>query len=318
MDPRGEAFEAVGGRYETRVLEPSPPAVGEPPWFADDPVARGEPAGGREVVSPVGTGDLRWIELARGDARLADFCRERWLGPWRRLESLPPDFAETRLALHGVAEHVMKPAREHANGKFGLRFTRGGFGTPFFGDDAQLRVERGDLVVTEGSEERRGPVESLAGCASLVGPLMPEGQELPDDPLTVDPAAAAALGDWFGFSASVLEELRAEAGPELEPSRVQLWPEHFDMAVELGSEGAGERAGYGCSPGDEEHPEPYIYVTPWTARPEGELWNATAFPGAEMSYAALLEAADQRETALEFFRVRLHALTSDSSPAAST
>jgi hypothetical protein len=309
MDPRGEASEAVGHRYETRVLEPSPPAVDEPPWFADDPIARGEPAAGRKVVSPVGTGDLRWVELAGEDERLAEFCRARWLGPWRRLEPLPARFAETRLALHGVAEFVMKPAREHANGKFGLRFTRGGFGTPFFGADAQLRVEGDELVVTEAGEERRGPIESLASCARLAGALMPEGAEPSEDPLAVDPAAAAALGDWFGFSASVLEELRAGAGARHEPSRVQLWPEHFDMAGELGSEESGERAGYGCSPGDEEHPEPYVYVTPWTARPEGELWNATAFPGAELAYAALLDAGDQREAALEFFRTRLRELT---------
>jgi len=308
VDPQGEAFDALGGRYEARVLEPSPPAVNVAPWFADDPVARGEPAG-RKVVSPVATGDLRWTDLAREDERLAAFCQERWLGPWRRLEALPGTFAGTRLALHAVAEHVMKPARERANGKFGLRFTRGGFGTPFFGDDAQLRVEQGDLVVTEGGDERREPVESLAGCGRLAGGLVPGSVELSDAPLAVDRAAAAALGEWFGFSASVLEELRAEAGPGLEASRVQIWPEHFDMAVELGSEEAGARAAYGCSPGDEAHPEPYIYVAPWTARPEGELWNATSFAGAELSHADLLQAFDQREAALEFFRVRLRALT---------
>ena len=106
----------------------------------------------------------------------------------------------------------------------------------------------------------------------------------------------------------MLEELRAGADAELDPSRVQLWPEHFDMAVELGSESAGRRAGYGCSPGDDEHPEPYIYVAPWEAPPEGELWNATAFRGAELSYDELLAADDQRGHALDFFRTRLHAV----------
>src|SRR2546421_700764 len=64
---REEAFERLGGRYEVRVLEPSPPAVDEAPWFADDPVARGEVPEGRQVVSPVATGDLRWDNLARDD-----------------------------------------------------------------------------------------------------------------------------------------------------------------------------------------------------------------------------------------------------------
>jgi hypothetical protein len=282
-DPQREAAVAVGGRYDVRVLEPSPPSVREPPWFADDPVAPGEPREGRQVVSPVPTADLLWSDLAGDDAPLADFCRARWLGPWKRLEPLPPGFAETRLALHRVAEDVMKPAREQANGKFGLRYTRGGFGTPFFGADEQLRVERDELVaVKEGAETRTK--------------------------LDVDPDASAALGDWFGFAASVLEELRAEASPELEPSRVQIWPEHFDMALELGPESRGRRAGYGCSPGDDEHPEPYVYVTPWEAPPPGELWNATAFGGAELPYPELLASGDQRQRALDFFRARLDAL----------
>ena len=279
-DPQREAAAAVGDRYDVRVLEPSPPAVDEAPWFADDPVARGEPREGRQVVSPVPTGDLMWVDVARDDPALAEFCRERWLGPWKRLESLPPRFAETRRALHRVAEDVMKPAREAATGKFGLRYTRGGFGTPFFGDDRQLRVERDELIDVAGDTETRTKLD-------------------------VDPAAAAAIGDWFGFAASVLEELRAEADPELEPSRVQLWPEHFDMAVELGAESDGRRAAYGCSPGDDEHPEPYVYVAPWEAPPEGELWNATAFRGAELPYADLLASDDQRRLALEFFRARL-------------
>jgi hypothetical protein len=106
----------------------------------------------------------------------------------------------------------------------------------------------------------------------------------------------------------VLEQLRAEALPEWEPSRVQLWPEHFDVAVEIGNEQAELRAALGGSPGDDTHPEPYLYVAPWTAPPEGELWQAVGFPGAELSYAELLAAPDQRAAALEFFRVRLSAL----------
>ena len=116
------------------------------------------------------------------------------------------------------------------------------------------------------------------------------------------------MGDWFGFVTSVLEQLRAEAPPEWEASRVQIWPEHFDAAVEIGNEQAEQRAGLGGSPGDAAHPEPYLYVAPWTAQPEGELWQASGFPGAELSYAELLAAPDQRSAALEFFRIRLTAL----------
>src|SRR6478736_2360976 len=51
-DPRAEATDKLGGDYEARVLEPSPPAVSEPP-YADDPVEPGEVPEGRELVSPV-------------------------------------------------------------------------------------------------------------------------------------------------------------------------------------------------------------------------------------------------------------------------
>jgi hypothetical protein len=80
---------------------------------------------------------------------------------------------------------------------------------------------------------------------------------------------------------------------------VQLWPEHFDIATTIRGATAG------ASPGDDEHPEPYLYVLPREGTPPGDTWNATAFFGAELSYAALLEAADQRAAALEFFRARL-------------
>jgi hypothetical protein len=112
------------------------------------------------------------------------------------------------------------------------------------------------------------------------------------------------VGDWFGFATSVLEQLRAEAPPEWAPSRVQLWPEHFDAAVELAALGTT----LGGSPGDELHPEPYLYVTLWEPHPGGELWNATGFSGAELPYAELLAAPDPREAALQFFRVRLATL----------
>jgi hypothetical protein len=310
VNARAEALERLGGRYEPRVLEPSPPAVSEPPWFADDPVDRGEVAPRAEVVSPVSTGDLSWLSLAEGDAELARWCEERWLGPHRRLGPAPAGLAATRVALHRLAEQVISPARRFANGKIGLRYTRGGFGTPFFGEDVQVRVVGTELVLDSGDVERRAPISTLDAAADFVGrSRLPEDVTLGPDPLEVDLAASAFLGEWYGFAASVLEELRAEAGDGADPSRVQLWPEHFDLAVELGDAAKDARAAYGLSPGDEQHPEPYVYVAPWVAPPAGELWQASGFPGAEMSYAELVAAEDQRGAVLDFLRARLAALT---------
>ena len=112
------------------------------------------------------------------------------------------------------------------------------------------------------------------------------------EPLDVDPEAAAALADWYAFGDDVLRALGGEP---------ILWPEHFDIAIVIGE------ANYGFSPGDEAHEEPYAYVGPFNPV-EGELWNATGFPGAELTYAELLAAPDPRAAALEFFTTRKEAL----------
>ena len=129
------------------------------------------------------------------------------------------------------------------------------------------------------------------------------------EPLGLDPEAAERVADFYAFAADSLERLRGEAPPEAEPSEINLWPEHFDIAFESGSEEAGVRANYGASPGDAHHAEPYLYVGPWTAKPEGELWNASGFAGAELGYADLVAAGEDAPLlALEFFRTRRDAL----------
>lgn len=246
MNPRSEAQGRLArvklDAYEARVLEPAPPAVAAEPWFADDPVSRGD--GEREVVSPVPGADARWIELARKRPELASFCQERWLGPYRRLAELPVAFTITTLALHAVALEVVAPARERAVGRIGLRWTRGGFGTPFYGAQQQVRVEGDTLHIQDGSQMRAEPLTTLAAAARFTGSSHDDEREL-----EIDTTAARTLSDWFGFAFSVLEELRADAGAQHDPSRVQLWPEHFDVALELGSEADGTRAAFGCSPG---------------------------------------------------------------------
>lgn len=307
-NPRQEASTRLAGRYETRVLEPSPPAVTEPPWYADDPVARG--AGRGPVVSPVAGGDLLWEDLVREDPSLASWCAERWLAAWPRLGPAPDGLARTRRSLHALAEHVMSPTRQRAPGeKIGLRWTRGGFGTPFFGDDVQLRVAGDVLTVQHGAVEQRGRLTTLKDAAEFVGfDLTRFDVALADEPLDIDPAASSWLGELFGLGTWVLEQLRAEAPPAAQASRAQLWPEHFDLALELGARQEGARATFGISPGDDEHPEPYVYVAPWIAPEPGPLWNATGFRGAELSLAELLAAADQREAMLAFLRERARAL----------
>jgi hypothetical protein len=104
----------------------------------------------------------------------------------------------------------------------------------------------------------------------------------------------------------LLEELRAD--PASAPAgRTQLWPEHFDAAVDLGPEGRA-RAIYGASPGDDAVGEPYLYVLPAEPPASGALWNATSFAGAILPLGELVDAADQRGAALAFMRARREAL----------
>jgi hypothetical protein len=224
--------------------------------------------------------------------------------PIPRLMPLPATFEATVHALHRVAEQVVSPARK-PDDEIALEPAPGGFGTPAFDHDGvrrQVRVERGELVDRAGGEDRRVPLTTLEAARRHVADLVPGGP-LSDEPLGIDPEAAARLGDLYAFGAAVLGELADGIA-----TPVRLWPEHFDIAIELGDEAAGERANYGVSPGDEHHAHPYAYVGPWTAEVSGDLWRATGFRGAELTYAELLAAPDPRAAALEFFTTRREAL----------
>ncbi len=308
-DPRREAEERLGGSHDVYVLEPSPPATRDAPWFADDPAVPAGPSV-RPSVAPTTLGDVTWDELARADPALAPWCADRWLGAWRRLPFPPAHLAATRTSLQLLAENVLGPWRYERTGRIGLRFTRNGFGTPFAGDDEQVRVVDGELVVAVRGEVRRGPVTTLRAAGELAqvspGPVdlyEPERRVGIDDRLLIERDAADFLGELFGFGASVLEQLRAEATPgDRESTRVQLWPEHFDLAVELGDEEAGRRGGYGVSPGDGHHDAPYFYVVPWADVPGDPFWDARGYRGAQLRLGDLVDVDDQRAAVLEFYR----------------
>jgi hypothetical protein len=231
----------------------------------------------------------------------------------RPLKPLPEAFEQTRISLHTVAEQLLKPKRVLETGsEISLRFTHDGFGSAPWkageasGKPGQVRIEMNELVVTEDGHERRVNAGDMQNGAKLLGISAPSGTpaELP-----VDRAAAAALADWYAYGTVVLALLIERCpGPDAEP--IRLWPEHFDVATVIGDEGAGSRANFGGSPGDEEHHEPYLYVGPWRQQPEGPVWNATAFHGAELAYAELLATEDQVETGVEFLVRHLQALGS--------
>ena len=208
------------------------------------------------------------------------------------LPELPSPFATTRDALHALAEQVLAAAYFHATGHIGLRPTPRGFGTPVFGDHERVRVDGTALVHERAGAERRIEITTLRDAAGFVGvPLgapkvYPPATALdPDAPLAVDHDAALALGDWYALSAVLLHDLGKEHS-EQPASELQIWPEHFDLACEIGSADAGARANYGASPGDDAIPEPYLYVGPWN--PDRRTGMLAAYPfGAALTYDEL-------------------------------
>jgi len=222
-----------------------------------------------------------------------------------RLHCAPPDLARTREALHAVAEQVLAPARVRATGsEIALEAAPGGFGTPPFPAGGRLRVEGAELVVeaADGSA-RHAPITTVRAAARLAGL---DSEELSGDVLEIDPRAADFLGGFYAFADAELESLRAGAE---DPSPIHLWPEDFDLAFDAGDEGAGQRASYGASPGDEDHPEPYLYVGPWRTPAPSEIWNAYGFTGAELAWAELVIEADPRAAALHFWIAARDALS---------
>lgn len=219
------------------------------------------------------------------------------------LVELSPAFPATRAALQRVAVHVLARARHQATGRFGLRATPGGFGTPAFGWDVEVLRVAGPLLVRE-----RGKVTStaridgstLAALAEFAGVDLgadfSAGHETPplgdvDAPLEVDAGGAAALAAWYEFAWRVLDDVGAGLGDDASPSVIQLWPEHFDAGVDVGvSERI--RVNLGASPGDGWHPDPYLYVGPWDDRRPGDdgYWNAPF--GAALRYAEVRAGAD--------------------------
>ncbi len=217
------------------------------------------------------------------------------------LQELPANFVANRDALHAVAEQIVSPARALATGdEFSLIATENGFGTPPLPSGGCVRVDGLDLVLETGDgQEQRAPLTSLRASAAAVG-LPSDG--LSDEPLEVDSDAAAVLAAAYQLADGVLCEFYREALPVAAATENQLWPEHFDIAIEHGDEVGGKRATYGMSPGDAEHPQPYFYVAPWNPPSDLTVWTANGFTGAELGWSDLVSADDAHAAALQFFR----------------
>lgn len=185
----------------------------------------------------------------------------------------------------------MARARVQATGRFSLRVTPGGFGTPEFGADSRrVRVSYGTLIVeadglgapSSAAHAIHGAsLRSLAAAAGVdLDEALDVGHDTPDmgDPdavLELDAEGAGDVAEWFRIVAAAVDRVVAAVPSTSDASLARLWPEHFDVAIDVVAK-PDVRVNLGGSPGDAFSGEPYLYVGPWTAdRPgDADFWNA--------------------------------------------
>ncbi len=227
--------------------------------------------------------------------------------------------AETREALHQVAVHVLARRRHAVTGRFGLRPTPGGLGTPMFGEGEVVRVGGDVLVVERDRDAYAEPLTTLARAAALARVDLKEdfsaGRDTPPmadpaAPLALEEAAVRELGEWWALGAVLLDELVAGMPEIVATTTAQLWPEHFDHGATLTLPG-DVKVNVGASPGDGSEPDPYLYVGPWGPERPGDpaYWN--------VPFGAVLRRADAGGDPLAFLRRGIELLaTSPAAPGA--
>ena len=125
-----------------------------------------------------------------------------------------------------------------------------------------VRVDGIELVHDAGRRERRAPLTTLAAAAEFVGvPLgapprvhAGDARTIPMRPLASTPTAADGARGLVRVRRHAARRAARACIRTRTPTDAQLWPEHFDLAIELGDEDAGTRANYGASPGDDDDP----------------------------------------------------------------
>ncbi|MCU1395861.1 MAG: hypothetical protein JWM34_4289 [Ilumatobacteraceae bacterium] len=240
------------------------------------------------------------------------------------LAPLPDGYGATRLVAQRIGAHLMARSRQAACARIDLVPMPGGFGTPAFGDDhCVIRLSGGLLVVERsgsgGATTRSAAVDgrTLAELATLIGAdlttKLDVGGDTPDlgdvdSPLSFDAASLTQIGTWLAYGAQVLDRVVAEQPATAAPTRLRLWPEHFDLGVDLAVGSNGARCNLGASPGDGFHETPYLYVSPWNGPPAGDAgyWNAPF--GAVLGYDAVSAVPSAFDAGTAFIREGLRRL----------
>jgi len=77
---------------------------------------------------------------------------------------------------------------------------------------------------------------------------------------------------------------------------VHLWPDHFDFSIEWFTQNKDEQIGTGISPGDEQYPEPYLYMNPYPFNKNIENenlpignWHTSGWNGIKVEWKEMLK-----------------------------
>jgi len=213
------------------------------------------------------------------------------------LDALTPAFGSTRAKVQRIGAHVLSRARHAVTGRIDLAPTPGGIGTLAFGPDHRVLRLSGELLVVETTGDQPATAcmtvsgNSLAALAEFAGVDLDSdytaGADTPelgdvDGALQLDGRSVELLGAWFAVGMQVLVAAITGAA---EPTRARIWPEHFDLGIDVAC--AGSRVNLGASAGDSFHEAPYLYVAPWEPSRPGpaDFWNAPF--GAVLGYESL-------------------------------
>ena len=171
-------------------------------------------------------------------------------------------YARTRRSLHGLAELVLAGPRYRQGGTIRLRVLPDGFRTR---DEPFVAIGGAELVTALARVAVDGLTYAEAAArigleASGLDDVYGDGPRVsPDDVIRLDPDHVRTVTQALALGDRALRSFHEEAEPI-------LWPEHFDVAVDLGD------TTYGVSPGDRFVDRPYAYVSR-ARKLSGEFWN---------------------------------------------
>ncbi len=121
-------------------------------------------------------------------------------------------------------------------------------------------------------------------------------------------SAQAGLVYLHGLYRNTAALLRSITQADARALPIRCWPHHFDMAILIAVDEqvdeAARSVGIGMSPGDDNYPMPYFYVTPWPypdaahlpPLPEPGHWHTDGWVGAILMASKLQQTADAAVT----------------------